>query len=177
MNRDPHDPRLKHLPEVMRERATKLEYGDNTEATSLIRSLQTQFAICVQDVDDTLARHRLHFQALEDQLRTALDATPDQSFQYDQKHAYILDATALTGEALARAQDLGLARFKLQMLAHLYAAAHQEVSLALERIKKPLEAAVLEAGLDPEKCALLNTHILAFDPLEAPIGSTGGVKA
>ena len=34
-----------------------------------------------------------------------------------------------------------------------------------------------EAGLDPEKYALLNTHILAFDPLEAPIGSTGGVKA
>lgn len=175
MTRDPHDPRLAHLPETLRERATKLEY--DADAKAIVAMINSQFDQCASDVMDTLARHHLHKEAFEAQLRTALGVSNTQAFQYDHLHALIVDGTPMTGQALEHARGVHLARFKIQVLAHLYVQAQQEMQRALSAFHESFEGCARAAGLDPSTCALLDRHIVHFDPMQAPLAAQGGAKA
>jgi hypothetical protein len=175
--RDPRNPQALFIPETLLERARTVPIEKADPDGRYMPEVKLHVETTLSGLNDFLERKQRILERLDDNLREAAGAKPNEGSQHHLDTIYLIEGIRLTGEALESATEMNILRYKIQVLALAYQNAHQAMTELMNRSNDPLLEFAQQHGMEEGKFAILNNIITPFNPDEVPLSEQTGASA
>jgi hypothetical protein len=173
---DPTQGRHIPVPQELLDHAQIIQLEDKPVAREIISDMYKQLEYSKGNIADLLTRFEIHQEGFDQQMRVALEMQANQTAQYDDDKAIILEGVPLEGEAFELAKTLARKRSSVKLLMLMLVQTQTEIKEISLKLTTDLEKLNATHGGAVMAVCGVHTVVLHQDP-NKPATTKKAVKA